>query len=68
VPRGSERLRITISPLHSDADIEYLVCALSEIWSNDLQGLLEHFSNLKEPNPDSYRYRASDPALELPCS
>src|SRR5499433_3481496 len=36
VPRGSERLRITISPLHSDADIEHLVCALSEIWSNDL--------------------------------
>jgi 5-aminolevulinate synthase len=33
VPRGTERLRITPSPLHSDEDIERLVGALSEIWS-----------------------------------
>jgi 5-aminolevulinate synthase len=33
VPRGSERLRITVSPLHSDADIEYLVASLGAIWS-----------------------------------
>jgi 5-aminolevulinate synthase len=33
VPRGSERLRITPSPLHSDADIEALVGALASIWS-----------------------------------
>jgi glycine cleavage system protein P-like pyridoxal-binding family len=31
VPRGSERLRITPSPHHSDADIEHLVQALAEI-------------------------------------
>ncbi len=33
VPKGTERLRITPSPVHSDDDIDRLVEALSEIWS-----------------------------------
>ncbi len=32
VPKGTERLRITPSPLHSDEDIEHLVEALSSLW------------------------------------
>ena len=33
VPKGTERLRITPSPVHSDDDVDRLVSALSEIWS-----------------------------------
>jgi 5-aminolevulinate synthase len=33
VPRGAERLRITPTPAHSDADIDHLVQALSAMWT-----------------------------------
>jgi 5-aminolevulinate synthase len=34
VPKGTERLRITPGPFHTDEDIQKLVSALSELWSH----------------------------------
>ena len=33
VPKGAERLRLTPTPLHSDADIEALVAGLADVWN-----------------------------------
>ena len=33
VPKGTERLRITPGPLHTDAEIDHLVTAISSLWN-----------------------------------
>ncbi|MEL6316739.1 MAG: 5-aminolevulinate synthase [Pseudomonadota bacterium] len=33
VARGKERLRITPSPMHSDADVDHLISALERLWT-----------------------------------
>ncbi len=33
VPRGTERLRITPTPLHTDAQIDHLIASVGQLWS-----------------------------------
>jgi 5-aminolevulinate synthase len=54
VPRGTERLRLTPTPLHSDEHIDRLVTALTEIWSSNMaQGCLVEPARLRPIERDS---------------
>jgi 5-aminolevulinate synthase len=63
VPRGTERLRITASPFHSEADIDHLTTSLAEIWSSPL---VEHFSSRDVSGTKSCREQAAFRSVWLP--
>jgi 5-aminolevulinate synthase len=46
VPKGTERLRLTPAPLHSEQNIEHLVSCLSLLWERF--GLQKTEQNLQE--------------------
>ncbi|MFN0217569.1 MAG: 5-aminolevulinate synthase [Hyphomicrobium sp.] len=48
VRRGTERLRLTPSPQHSDADMDHLVSALTELWSQCPLAMMESLRQAAE--------------------
>jgi 5-aminolevulinate synthase len=43
VPRKTERIRLTPTPLHTDAHIEHLVAALTSMWGECPVSVPDHF-------------------------
>jgi 5-aminolevulinate synthase len=48
VPRGTERLRLTPSPQHSDDDMDHLVASLTALWSQCPLALMESLKQAAE--------------------
>jgi 5-aminolevulinate synthase len=60
VPRGTERMRLTPTPLHSEEDVDHLVRALAIVWSRSEAG------RIASPLPRRERFVARQPGTFVP--
>ncbi len=67
VPRGTERLRITPSPLHSRADVEILVEALDEVWDQTSLPRTRTIRLTKPQRVAAHALLAKEPAICRGC-
>jgi hypothetical protein len=62
VARGSERLRITPSPLHGDAEIDHLASCLASIWKSECS--FGRADLVQRPDYRNRRLALADPAID----